>query len=124
MNLILVATLAVSSVGTFAADMSAKPMKLMGYISDSKCTAMHNSGAPDAGCVKKCIAAGAKPVFVDDAKKEVWAIDNPDTVSSDYGKKVTLMATEDSSAKTIHIAKVTSAKDAAGSSGMMDDMKK
>jgi hypothetical protein len=124
MNRILVATLALSSVAAFAADMSGKPMKLMGYISDSKCAAMHNSSAPDAACVKKCISAGGKPVFVDDAKKEVWAIDNPDTVSSDYGKKVTLMATADSSAKTIHITKVTSAKDASGSSGMMDDMKK
>ncbi|MGI8771974.1 MAG: hypothetical protein ACR2JE_11105 [Acidobacteriaceae bacterium] len=123
MKWILVTALALSSVPAFAADMSAKPMKLMGYISDSKCAAAHNSSAPDAACVKKCIGMGAKPVFVDDAKKEVWSIDNPDTVANDYGKKVTLMATADSSAKTIHITKVDSAKDAKGSSGMMDDMK-
>jgi hypothetical protein len=123
MRWILAATLALSSVPVIAADMSAKPMKLMGYISDSKCAAAHNSSAPDAACIKKCISAGAKPVFVDDAKKEVWTIDNPDTIASDYGKKVTLMAKADDSAKTIHITKVESAKDAKGSSGMMDDTK-
>jgi hypothetical protein len=101
------------------ADMGSKPTKLMGYISDSKCAAMHNSSAPDAACVKKCIDSGAKPVFVDDKKKGVWSIDNPDAVASDYGKKVTVMATADQAAKTIHIDKVVSAKDAKGSSGMM-----
>lgn len=123
MRWVLIAALAASSVPAFAADMSAKPMKLMGYISDSKCAAAHNSGAPDAACVKKCIRMGAKPVFIDDAKKEVWSIDNPDAISNDYGKKVTVMAKADDSAKTIHITKVESAKDAKGSSGMMDDMK-
>lgn len=113
--------LCASSVVALAADMSAKPQKLMGYVGDSKCGATHNSAAPDAGCVKKCISMGAKPVFVDDAKKEVWTIDNPDSVTSDYGKKVTVMATADDAAKTVHITKVMAAKDAKGSSGMMSD---
>ncbi len=121
MKWILVTALALSSVPALAADMSAKPMKLMGYISDSKCAAAHNSSAPDAACVKKCIGMGAKPVFIDDAKKDVWSIDNPDSIANDYGKKVTVMAKADDSAKTIHITKVESAKDAKGSSGMMDD---
>ncbi len=116
--------LALCSVSAMAADMSAKPTKMMGYISDSKCGATHNSSAPDASCTKKCIGMGAKPVFVDDAKKEVWAIDNPATIANDYGKDVTLMATADDAAKTIHITKVASAKDAKGSSGMMDDTRK
>jgi hypothetical protein len=95
--------------------------KLMGYVSDSKCGAMHNTSAPDAACVKKCIDGGAKPVFVD-KKKQVWTIDNPDAVADDYGKDVTVMATADNSAKSIHIDKVVSAKDAKGSSGMMGGM--
>jgi hypothetical protein len=69
--------------------------------------------------VKKCIGGGAKPVFVD-AKKDVWSIDNPDAVTDDYGKAVTVMAKADSSAKSIHIDKVVMAKDVKGSSGMMD----
>ena len=116
---LILALLACSSVSALAADMDAKPTKLMGYISDSKCGAMHNAAAPDAGCVKKCIGGGGKPVFVD-AKKEVWSIDNPDSVTDDYGKGVTVMATADASAKSIHIDKVTSARDMKGTSGMMD----
>lgn len=119
---LILALLACSSLTALAADMGSKPMKLMGYISDSKCGATHNAKAPDADCVKKCIAGGGKPVFVD-AKQAVWSIDNPDAVTEDYGKAVTVMATADSSNKTIHIAKVTAAKDMKGTSGMMDDMK-
>ena len=66
MKLFLV-VLALSTVPAMAADMSAA--KVSGYISDSMCGAKHNGSAPDAACVKKCIGGGAKPVFVDDAKK-------------------------------------------------------
>jgi hypothetical protein len=121
MNKKLILTLlACSSLTALGADAGSKPTKMMGYISDSKCAAMHNAAAPDANCVKKCIAGGEKPVFVD-AKKDVWSIDNPDAVTDDYGKAVTVMATADTSNKTMHIAKVTSAKTVKGTSGMMDD---
>jgi hypothetical protein len=116
---LILALLACSSMTAVAADTTAKSTKLMGYISDSKCAATHNAKAPDASCVKKCIGGGEKPVFVD-AKKDVWSIDNPDTVTDDYGKAVTVMAKADSSAKSIHIDKVVTAKDVKGSSGMMD----
>ncbi len=101
------------------ADMSAKPTKLMGYISDSKCAAAHNSMKPDAKCVQKCISQGAKPVFVD-AKQQVWTIDNPDAVSQAYGNKVTLMATADDGSKVLHVIHLISNKPVKGSSGMMD----
>lgn len=114
---LILALLACSSVA-MAADMG-KSTKLMGYISDSKCGAMHNSSAPDAACAKKCIGGGEKAVFVD-AKKNVWTIDNPDAVADDYGKSVTVMAKADDSAKSVHIDKVVSAKEMKGSSGMMD----
>jgi hypothetical protein len=117
---LILALLACSSLTALGADTGGKPAKMMGYISDSKCAAMHNAAASDANCVKKCIAGGEKPVFVD-AKKDVWSIDNPDAVTDDYGKAVTVMATADSSNKTMHIAKVTSAKTMKGTSGMMDD---
>jgi hypothetical protein len=103
---IALTALLLCSTTAFAADMSAKPMKLMGYIGDSKCAATHNTSAPDAECVTKCIAGGAKPVFIDDDKKQVWAIDNPDAIKADEGKPVTVMATADSSAMTVHITKV------------------
>jgi hypothetical protein len=101
---LFVFVLALSTVPAFAADMSAA--KVSGYIADSKCGAMHNSSAPNVACVKKCIDAGAKPVFVDDAKKEVYTIDDPDTVKDHYGHHVAVVGKVDESAKTIHISNV------------------
>ena len=80
-----------------------------GWISDSMCGAKH-AGSGSA-CVKKCIEGGLKPVFVDENKKAVWTIDNPDAVkSSFYGEKVTIHATTDAAAKSVHIDSVEAAK--------------
>ena len=54
-----------------------------GWISDAMCGAKH-TGSGQA-CVKKCIEGGEAPVFVDEAKKQVWTIDNPDAVKAFYG---------------------------------------
>lgn len=78
-----------------------------GWISDSMCGAKHTGSG--AACVKKCIAGGMKPVFVD-AKKQVWAIDNPGAVKDFYGDKVTVKATQDESSKSVHIDSVEAAK--------------
>jgi hypothetical protein len=103
----ILAVLALCSLPALAADMSTKPTKLMGYVGDSKCGATHNTASPDPTCVTKCIATGAKPVFIDDDKKQVWAIDNPDAVKGDEGKSVTVLATTDATAMSVHITKVT-----------------
>jgi hypothetical protein len=102
-----VVLLALSTVPALAADTS----KVSGYIGDSMCGAKHNSSAPDAACVKKCVDGGAKPVFVDDAKKAVYTIDDPDSVKGHEGHHVAVTGTVDDSAKTIHISKVTMLKD-------------
>ena len=91
-------------VAVQAADSS----KITGYISDSMCGAKHLGD--NATCVKKCISGGMKPVFVDDAKKQVWTIDNPDAVKDYYGDKVTVTATSDASAKSVHIDAIAAAK--------------
>ncbi len=101
-----IAALTLCSLSAFAADTS-KPLKVNGYISESQCGATHNTATPDAACVKKCIAKGSKPVFVDDDKKKVWAIDNPEAITDDEGKPVTIMATLDASAMTLHVDKIT-----------------
>ena len=88
-----------------AADMSAA--KVNGYISDSMCGAKHNGSAPDAACVKKCLGGGAKPVFVDDAKKEVYTIDDPDSIKGHEGHHVSVVAKVNDTDKTIHISKVS-----------------
>ncbi len=92
-----------SALAINAADSS----KINGYISDSMCGAKHAGSGSD--CVKKCIQGGMKPVFVDD-KKIVWAIDNPDAVKDFYGDKVTVTATADSTAKSVHISDIQAAK--------------
>jgi len=88
---------------SFAA-LAADSTKINGWISDSGCGAKHAGSG--AGCVKACIEGGSKPVFVDEAKKEVWAIDNPDAVKEAYGKHVTITATADPTAKSVHVTAV------------------
>jgi hypothetical protein len=102
---LFVVVLALSTVPALAADMSAA--KVSGYISDSMCGAKHNGSAPNAACVKKCLGGGAKPVFVDDANKGVYTIDDPDSVKGHEGHHVSVVAKMDDSAKTIHISKVS-----------------
>ena len=111
MKLFLV-VLALSSMPVMAADMSG--MKVSGYISDSGCGAKHNASAPNAACVKKCIDGGAKPVFVDDAKKTVYTIDDPDSVKGHDGHHVSVIAKVNDTDKTIHIDKVTMLADQGG----------
>lgn len=114
----ILAVLALCSLPALAADMT-KPVKLAGYVGDSKCGATHNASSPDPTCVTKCIASGAKPVFIDDDKKQVWAIDNPDAIKGDEGKPVTVMASTDPAAMSVHITKVVKVGKAVASSNTM-----
>jgi hypothetical protein len=50
------------------------------------------------------------PVFVDEAKKAVWTIDNPDAVKAFYGEHVTVTATADADKKSVHIDAIEGAK--------------
>ena len=93
---------------TVAAAGAADSTKINGWISDSMCGAKHaGSGAE---CVKKCIQSGMAPVFVDEAKKAVWTIDNPDAVKDFYGDHVTVTATADTDKKSVHIDAITKAE--------------
>ena len=100
----LVAVFALSAIAASAADST----KINGWISDSMCGAKH--AGTGSACVKKCIEGGMAPVFVDEAKKEVWTIDNPDAVKAFYGDHVTVMATADASKKSVHIDSIAEAK--------------
>jgi len=102
---LLLAVFALTAVAASAADST----KINGWISDSMCGAKHAGSG--AACVKKCISGGMAPVFVDDAKKAVWTIDNPDAVKSDlYGEHVTVKATVDEDKKSVHIDSIEGAK--------------
>jgi hypothetical protein len=101
---VVVAAFALTALAAKAADSA----KYNGYISDSMCGAKHaGSGAE---CVKKCIANGEKPVFVNEKDKAVWSIDNPDAVKDFYGDHVIVKATADASAKSVHIESIKAAK--------------
>ena len=92
------------AVAAFAAD---SPAKLNGWISDAMCGAKHLVETFRAACAKKCIDGDQASVFVDEAKKEVWSIDNPESVKDAYGKHVTLTATADSATKSVHVTAVS-----------------
>ena len=60
-----------------------------GYVTDSKCGAKAaHEGAED--CTVKCMKAGAKLVFVNDADKRVYAIADQDKVTAHAGHHVTV----------------------------------
>ena len=99
----LTAVLAFAPVSAMAADST-----INGWISDAMCGAKH-AGSGSA-CVKKCISGGEAPVFVDEAKKEVWAIDNPDAVKAFYGDHVTVKVVADADKKSVHIDSIAEAK--------------
>jgi hypothetical protein len=107
MKQIAAMTLAVMALAAVAAS-AADSKTINGYISDSMCGAKHAGSGSE--CVKKCIQGGMTPVFVDEAKKQVWAIDNPDAVKSFYGDHVTVKATADASKKSVHIDSIEAAK--------------
>lgn len=100
-------TLAALAFGAATAG-AADSKTINGWISDSMCGAKHAGTGSE--CVKKCIEGGMTPVFVDEAKKQVWAIDNPDAVKSYYGGHVTIQATADADKKSVHIDSITPAK--------------
>jgi hypothetical protein len=91
------------SIGAKAADTT-----INGWISDAMCGVKHAGSG--AACVKKCIEGGEAPVFVDEAKKEVWTIDNPDAVKAFYGDHVTVTASADATKKSVHITGIAAAK--------------
>ena len=101
---VLTALLSLAVLPALAADSSS----LNGWISDAMCGAKHAGSG--AACVKKCIEGGEAPVFVDEAKKAVWTIDNPDAVKGFYGDHVTVTATADDAKKTVHIVSIAQAK--------------
>jgi hypothetical protein len=101
---LLLAMLSVTAIAAHAADSS----KINGWISDSMCGAKH--AGTGAACVKKCIEGGMAPVFVDETKKAVWTIDNPDAVKDFYGDHVTVTATADDAKKSVHIDAIAAVK--------------
>jgi hypothetical protein len=104
----ILALLFVVSALTATVANAADSSKINGWISDSMCGAKH--AGTGSACVKKCIEGGMTPVFVDEAKKAVWTIDNPDAVKGFYGDHVVVTASADDAKKSVHIDAIVEAK--------------
>jgi hypothetical protein len=87
---------------------AASSTQINGWISDAMCGAKHAGSG--AACVKGCIKSGQKPVFVDEAKKQVWSIDNPDAVKAFYGDHVSVSATVNADKMSVHIDTIAQSK--------------
>ena len=103
-----VAVLALVISSAAVAANAADSTQINGWISDARCGAKHAGSG--AACVKGCVEGGAAPVFVDEQKKEVWTIDNPDAVKAFYGGHVSIKATADADKKSVHIDSIEAAK--------------
>jgi len=101
---LLLVCFSLTAIAAKAADSS----KINGWISDSMCGAKH--AGTGAACVKKCVEGGMAPVFVDEARKAVWTIDNPEAVKAFYGDHVTIVATADADKKSVHIDSIAMAQ--------------
>ena len=110
-------TLALGGSAALCVAQTAKTETFTGYISDSKCGAMHMDNG--VGCVRKCIENGNHPVLVD-AHKRIWSIENPDSIKDDYGYNVKLDVTVNAKRKSIYINKATKTGGVMG--GMKDGM--
>ncbi|HEY1767340.1 MAG TPA: hypothetical protein VGG26_06775 [Terracidiphilus sp.] len=108
MKRVLTVAAAVFAFAVMAAQ-AADSTQVNGWISDSACGAKHvGSGAE---CVKGCIKSGKAPVFVDEEKKQVWAIDNPEAVKEAlYGDHVTMTGTQNADKMSVHIDSIAEAK--------------
>jgi hypothetical protein len=80
-----------------------------GYITDSKCGAKAaHEGAED--CTVKCMKAGAKLVFVNDADKKVYAIADQDKVTAHAGHHVVVKGSVEGDTLTIASIDMATAK--------------
>jgi triosephosphate isomerase len=103
LRLITAATLFAATI-TMAADGS-----WTGWISDSQCGAK-GANAQAGECTTKCVKEhGAKYVFVNDADKKVYAVDDQDKVAAHAGHHVVVKGT--ASGDSIKLSSISMAAD-------------
>jgi hypothetical protein len=75
-------------------------------------------GPPGQECARKCIKEGAKVLFIDEKRKELFTVDNPEAtrgIESDY---VEFTGTMNAEARTVHVGTVTVKKKYVASCGV------
>ncbi len=93
-----------------------KSVTLAGWISDENCGARHTKPG-GADCIRKCMHGGQdighpewKPqraVFVADADKKVWVVENPEAIKGQEGQRVRVIGRLDATRNSIRVARVT-----------------
>jgi hypothetical protein len=93
-----------------AASANDKPVTATGWFDDEKCTAGRvkngQPGPSNQDCARKCIKEGARVVFIDENRKTLFYVDNPEVtrgIESDY---VEFVGTMNSQAGTVHVDSV------------------
>jgi hypothetical protein len=98
------AIVAMVAMFSLAASAAAKKGTWSGWVGDEKC----GTGVK-ADCVKKCLDAGEKMVFVTDKTRKVVAVANPELLKDHAGHHVRVKGTLDND--TLTVASVTMLKD-------------
>lgn len=80
--------------------------ELVGWVVDEKCAAEKGASEGHADCAKKCVESGQAIVFLTDADKKIYKIDNQDAVKDHVGAKVTVDANV--TGDSIHVNSVKS----------------
>ena len=108
--LLVVAALLVFAVALYGGDKKDKKAgdakSIAGIVTDSGCGVKGAKEGHEA-CAKKCIDGGKEVVFVDDAEKKVWKVENPESLKGHEGHKVTVKAHVNAEAMSIHVAEVS-----------------
>ena len=92
-----------------------KTARATGWVSDENCGAEHTKPG-GAGCIRKCMKGGQdighpewKPqraVFVSDADKKVWIVQNPEAMRGREGEHVKLTGRFDAARNSVRVVEV------------------
>jgi hypothetical protein len=77
----------VFALTALAFDDMGKSTTVNGWVSEDKC-GVKGANASAEACTKKCLAAGAKMVIVNDADSKLLMVDNPDALKGHEGHHI------------------------------------
>jgi hypothetical protein len=121
MKKLIVAAVAVALLCVVVASAGEKAASntMQGWVSDVMCGAK-GANAGHAECTKKCAEGGQMLVFVSDAEKKVWTVDNPETLKGHEGHHVAVTGHADATKGSVHIENVEMIAEASPDKGKND----
>jgi hypothetical protein len=82
-----------------------------GWFGDEWCTAARvkagNVGPPGQDCTRECIRKGAPVMFIDEKRKALFRVDNPEKTRGIESDHIEFVGTMNAEAKTVHVDSVT-----------------